>query len=201
MILEKTDFRLLDVMDNLSDMFSNKAAEKGIELLISVSPEIPVFLLGDPLRLRQVLINLINNALKFTHKGEVVIKGNLVEADDKRIYIKFSVADTGIGIPSEKRAKLFESFAQADGSTTRKYGGTGLGLSISRRLVEIMRGEIWAESKPEKGSTFYFTAEFGVAKDKSKYNYIAPVHLTGMKVLIVDDSVTFQAILKEVLCS
>ncbi len=201
LVMEHTDFCLRDVMDNLSDMFSNKAAEKGIELLLSVSQEIPVFLKGDPFRLRQILINLVNNALKFTHEGEVVIKGALVETDDKRICIEFSVADTGIGIAKEQRASLFESFAQADGSTTRKYGGTGLGLSISRKLVEIMDGDMWVESEKGQGSTFYFTAVFGLAEDKRKHTFSTPAHLAGMKVLIVDDNVAFQKILKEVLTS
>ena len=201
LVMEHTDFCLRDVMDNLSDMFSNKAAEKGIELLLSVSQEIPVFLKGDPFRLRQILINLVNNALKFTHEGEVVIKGTLVETDDKRICIEFSVSDTGIGIAKEQRASLFESFAQADGSTTRKYGGTGLGLSISRKLVEIMGGDMWVESEKGQGSTFYFSAVFGLAKDKRKYTFSTPAHLAGMKVLIVDDNVAFQEILKEVLFS
>jgi signal transduction histidine kinase/ActR/RegA family two-component response regulator len=201
LVMEHTDFCLLNVMDNLSDMFANKAAEKGVELLLSVSREIPVFLNGDPFRLRQILINLINNALKFTHEGEVVIRGNLVETDDKRICIEFFVADTGIGIAKAQQAGLFESFAQADGSTTRKYGGTGLGLSISRKLVEIMGGDMWVESEQGRGSTFYFTAVFGAAEVKRKYTYSTPVHLAGMKVLIVDDNVAFQEILKEMLSS
>jgi signal transduction histidine kinase/CheY-like chemotaxis protein/transcriptional regulator with GAF, ATPase, and Fis domain len=201
LVMEQTDFCLRDVMDNLSDMFSSKAAEKGIELLLSVSQEIPVLLKGDPFRLRQILINLVNNALKFTHEGEVVIKGILVETGDKKICIEFSVADTGIGIAKAQRAGLFEYFAQADGSTTRKYGGTGLGLSISRKLVEIMNGDMWVESEKGQGSTFYFTAVFGLAEDKRKYTFSTPAHLAGMKVLIVDDNAAFQEILKEVFTS
>ncbi len=165
--LEFVDFSLHDVMDNLSDMFSNEVAEKGMEMVISVGPDIPSGLKGDPLRLGQILINLTNNAVKFTEYGKIVIKAESVESQDseaksqKPIMLRFSVSDTGIGIPSEKIPGLFASFTQANGSTTRKYGGTGLGLAICKRLVEMMKGKIRVESKSGKGSIFYFTAVFG----------------------------------------
>ena len=155
LVMEHTDFCLRDVMDNLSDMFSNKAAEKGIELLLSVSQEIPVFLKGDPFRLRQILINLVNNALKFTHEGEVVIKGTLVETDDKRICLEFSRSGYGHWYWQKNNGPACLSpLPRRMVSTTRKYGGTGLGLSISRKLVEIMGGDMWVESEKGQGSTF-----------------------------------------------
>ena len=199
--LEQTDFSLLDVLDNLLDLFSEKAAEKDIELLLSVSQGLPLFLKGDPLRLRQILTNLINNAMKFTHEGEIIIRVNLLETDTKNVTIEFSVSDTGIGISQEQRSRLFESFAQADGSTTRKYGGTGLGLSICKNLVEIMNGDMWVESDVGKGSTFYFTTKFCTTSNKKHLNYHVPKNLVGKNVLIVDDNVPFQKILTETLTS
>ncbi len=195
--IEKTDFRLLDLLDNILDLFSNKAVEKGIELLLSMAPGIPVYLKGDPLRLRQILTNLINNAMKFTHEGEIIIIAKLIQEKKEKFTIEFAVSDTGIGITNEQRSRLFESFSQADGSTTRKYGGTGLGLSISKNLVEIMGGDIWVESSLGKGSTFHFTIEFEKAADNSHSSYLIPQNLMGMKVLVVDDNTSFQQILTE----
>ncbi len=197
--LEQTDFSLLDVLDNLLDLFSEKAAEKDIELLLSVSHDLPLFLKGDPLRLRQILTNLINNAMKFTHEGEIIIRVNLLETDTQNVSMEFSVSDTGIGISHEQRSRLFESFSQADGSTTRKYGGTGLGLSICKNLVEIMNGDMWVESKVGKGSTFYFTTKFHTTANKRNLNHLVPKNIAGKNVLIVDDNVPFQKILTETL--
>ncbi len=201
LILEETDFKLFDVLDGLLDMFSRKTAEKGLELLLSVAPDIPISLKGDPLRLRQILINLINNSVKFTDKGEIIIQATLLRADADGVTLHFSVTDTGIGIAHEQQAGLFESFVQADGSTTRKYGGTGLGLPISKNLVEIMGGKMWVESEPGRGSTFSFTVLFGVAADTDNQKCLVPWNLAGMKVLVVDDNKSFQEILGEILSS
>jgi signal transduction histidine kinase/HPt (histidine-containing phosphotransfer) domain-containing protein len=157
--LESVAFQLHDVMDNLSNLFSQKAAEKGIRLIIFVAEDVPCVLVSDPLRLEQVLVNLISNAIKFTADGKVVVKSALVEKEAGRVMLKFSVSDTGIGIPGEQVPMLFDSFTQVDGSTTRKYGGTGLGLAICKNLVQMMGGEIGVASEPGKGSVFYFTAQ------------------------------------------
>jgi len=201
LVLEKTDFKLFDVLNSLLDMFSRKTAEKGLELLLSVAPDIPIFVKGDPLRLRQILINLVNNSVKFTDSGEIIIQASLLRADEAGVALQFSVTDTGIGIARGQRAGLFESFVQADGSTTRKYGGTGLGLPISKNLVEIMGGEMWVESEPGQGSTFFFTVLFGVAADTVNQKCLVPWNLAGMKVLVIDDNKSFQEILKEILSS
>ncbi len=167
--IEKIDFRLEDVLDNLSTIVSQKAQDKNLEFLIAAQHDIPPNLVGDPLRLGQILINLVNNAVKFTEHGEVVVTVALEEQLADRVKLRFSVRDSGIGMTPEQSAKLFQAFAQADTSTTRKYGGTGLGLSISKRLVEMMEGTIWAESEPGRGSTFHFTSWFGVgSEDKHK---------------------------------
>ena len=134
-----------------------KAQSKGLKLLLAVNPTVPTYLIGDPLRLRQILINLVGNALKFTEKGEIVVEARReIERDDCTIF-HFSVRDTGIGIPLEKQQLIFDSFSQADSSTTRKYGGTGLGLAISNRLIQLMGGRIWVESEVGHGSAFHFT--------------------------------------------
>lgn len=175
--LESVNFSLHDVMENLSDMFSSEISGKGLEMVISTDPGMPCSLTGDPLRLGQILINLTNNAVKFTDKGRIIIKaelaGNQASEDqyqqitdreqktNDKLMLSFSVSDSGIGIPREQIPRLFASFTQADGSTTRKYGGTGLGLAICKRLVEMMDGKIWVESEPARGSTFHFTAKFG----------------------------------------
>lgn len=199
--LEQTKFRLQDVLENVSDMFSSKAAEKGIELIASLAPEVPVEVIGDPLRLRQILINLTNNALKFTKHGEVVLKIVLVEKDRENVKLGISVIDSGIGIPQNQIPKLFDSFAQANGSITRKYGGTGLGLTICKRLIEIMGGSIEARSDPGKGSTFYFTVELGFPPESKEQFFVPPADLQGMNVLVVDDNVTSQKFLQDMLAS
>ena len=160
--IEKTDFQIEDVLNNLTSIVSQKAQEKDLEFLISAQHEIPQNLIGDPLRLGQVLINLVNNAVKFTDEGEVVVSASLEENTSDRVKVRFSVRDSGIGMTPEQSARLFQAFSQADTSTTRKYGGTGLGLSISKKLVEMMDGAIWVESEYGQGSTFIFTAWFGI---------------------------------------
>ena len=193
--MEKADFRLENVMDSLSSIVGQKAQDKNLEFLISTPHELPQDLVGDPLRLGQILINLVNNAVKFTEHGEIVVSVALEEQSADRIKLKFSVRDTGIGMTPEQGAKLFQAFAQADTSTTRKYGGTGLGLSISKRLVELMSGTIWAESESGKGSTFHFTACFGLGSPHAERKRLVP-DLAGIRVLVVDDN----AQAREILC-
>jgi signal transduction histidine kinase/DNA-binding response OmpR family regulator/HPt (histidine-containing phosphotransfer) domain-containing protein len=195
--IEKTDFRLEAVLDNLSTIVSQKAQDKNLEFLIAAQQGIPPNLVGDPLRLGQILINLVNNAVKFTDRGEVLVTVALEEHLADRVKVKFSVRDSGIGMTPEQSARLFQAFAQADSSTTRKYGGTGLGLSISKRLVEMMEGTIWAESVPGVGSTFYFTAWFGIGSEEIHKRFIPD--LAGIRALVVDDNAQAREILTEAL--
>ena len=195
--IEKIDFRLEDVLDNLSTIVSQKAQDKNLEFLIAAQHDIPPNLVGDPLRLGQVLINLVNNAVKFTERGEVVVMAACEEQLTDRVKVKFSVRDSGIGMTQEQSAKLFQAFAQADTSTTRKYGGTGLGLSISKRLVEMMDGTIWAESEPGRGSTFIFTSWFGIGSEDKHKRFIPD--LAGVRALVVDDNEQAREILTEAL--
>ncbi len=175
-------------MDNVSDMFANKIAEKGIDLIISVAENVPPCLVGDSLRLGQVLINLINNAIKFTDKGEVVLWASMLEQTEEKTKLQFSISDTGIGMTPEQLKKLFSSFSQADTSTSRKYGGTGLGLTISKRFVEMMNGKIWVKSESGKGSAFIFTVELELQKEGQTTSHGLPDDLQGKHVLVVDDS-------------
>lgn len=161
MDMESVDFLLDDVMDNVSTLISIKAEDKGLGLAFKTTPSVPRYLVGDPLRLGQILINLANNAVKFTEKGEITVETVLIEETEESFTLQFAVRDTGIGLTKEQIGKLFKSFSQADSSTTRKFGGTGLGLTISKRLVEMMNGRIWIESEAGKGSSFIFTASFG----------------------------------------
>ena len=194
--IEKIDFRLEDVLDNLSSIVSQKAQEKNLEFLISSQRDLPPNLLGDPLRLGQILINLVNNAVKFTERGEVVVSIALEELEPDQVKLKFSVRDSGIGMTPEQSAHLFQAFSQADTSTTRKYGGTGLGLSISKRLAEMMGGTIWAESVPGVGSTFSFTAIFGIGSDRPNPKRFIP-DLAGLRALVVDDNAQAREIFTE----
>ena len=197
--MESVDFQLEDTLDNISTLVAIKTQEKGLELLFKTDPAVPRALIGDPLRLGQVLINLSNNAVKFTDSGEIVISTELIEKDERQVMIKFSVRDTGIGMTAEQAARLFQPFVQADSSMTRKYGGTGLGLTISKRLTEMMGGEIRVESQPGRGSTFIFSARFGLGKETAK-KHLKPVSdMRGMKVLVVDDNATSRSILQEML--
>jgi PAS domain S-box-containing protein len=200
MDIETVDFNLEDVMDNLANLITVKAQEKeDLEVLFNTHWEVPRFLVGDPLRLGQVLINLSNNAVKFTDSGEIVVSGELLEQNEDKVTLKFSVRDTGIGLTEEQAGKLFQSFTQADTSTTRKYGGTGLGLAISKKLVNMMGGEIWVESKYGQGTTFNFTVNFGLGKEHAKKRFAISTDLRGMKVLVVDDNATSRKILKDML--
>jgi len=197
--MESLDFQLEDTLDNISTLVGIKTQEKGLELLFNTDPSVPTALVGDPLRLGQILINLSNNAVKFTDSGEIVVYTELIKKDENRVTLKFSVRDTGIGMTAEQAARLFQPFSQADSSTTRKYGGTGLGLTISKRLAELMGGEIWVESEPGQGSTFSFTANFGLGKEKALKRFKPTSDLRGMKVLVVDDNATSRSIFREML--
>ena len=199
MDMESVDFQLEDTLDNISTLVGIKTQEKELELLFKTDPSVPKALVGDPLRLGQILINLSNNAVKFTDTGEIVVATELVKKDQGQVTLKFSVHDTGIGMTAEQAAKLFQPFAQADSSTTRKYGGTGLGLTISKRLAEMMGGEIWVESEPGQGSTFSFTANLGLGQERAKKHFKPASELRGMQVLVVDDSATSRSILQEML--
>ena len=157
MEIEREEFELRTCIEDVLDMFGPKAARLGLELIYEIADDMPQLVVGDHLRLRQILTNLVGNAIKFTHAGEIVIRVSQTAAADDNIELLFSIRDTGIGIPADKIQRLFKSFSQADSSTTRKYGGTGLGLVISEKLVKLMAGEIWVDSEPGKGSVFSFT--------------------------------------------
>ncbi len=194
--LEKTGFDLQELIERTSEIMAISANAKGIELLNLVTEDTPQLLIGDPTRLRQVIINLTGNALKFTEKGEVVIGVETIEVAKNDAELRFYVKDTGIGIPKDKSQFIFESFTQADSSTTRKYGGTGLGLSICKLIVELMGGKIWVESDEGKGSVFYFTARLEIDKKSAKTPQTV-VDMKGLKVLIVDDNGTNRMILNK----
>ena len=194
--IETTDFRLDDVISSVTTLTAQKAYDKGLEFLAHVAPGIPEYLLGDPLRLGQILTNLVNNAVKFTERGEIRIKIELIERTGDKVQLKCSVRDTGIGMTPEQSAKLFQPFTQADMSTTRKHGGTGLGLTISRRLVELMGGRIWLESEAGVGTTFYFTVWLGVGSATGTVR-IVPERLAQLRFLVVDDSAAAREILQE----
>ena len=196
--LERVDFDLYECVEGALKTIALRADEKGLELLCEISPEVPAFIAGDPSRLRQIILNLISNAVKFTEKGEVAIKVYAELLEHRSITLHFTVNDTGIGIAKEKLESIFESFSQADTSTTREFGGTGLGLTISRRLVQMMGGRIWVESTPGKGSCFHFTASFAIAETSStaKQISVASSILVGVKVLLVDDNRTNRRILE-----
>ena len=199
MDLEQVDFYLEEVLESLSSLNSLKANEKGLELLFKIGPDVPSTLVGDPLRLGQILINLVNNAIKFTEVGEIIVSIDLVKKTTKRAMLRFEVMDTGIGMTKEQSSRLFQAFSQADSSTTRKYGGTGLGLAISKQLTEMMDGEIGVKSEPGKGSTFFFTANFERVKQKIERKFTPAPDLRKMMVLVVDDNSSSREILQSTL--
>jgi two-component system, sensor histidine kinase and response regulator len=196
--LEKIGFNLYDCVGDTVKTLALRVHEKGLDMACDVRADIPPHLIGDPGRLRQVLLNLAGNAIKFTEKGEVVIEVTQQSKHDGNVELHFMVRDTGIGIPPEKQQFLFHAFTQADSSTTRKYGGTGLGLAISARLVELMGGRIWLESVEGKGSTFHFTISYAVETTKTQPLLPGPVaDLKNVSVLVVDDNETNRRILSE----
>jgi two-component system sensor histidine kinase/response regulator len=196
--LESTDFKLDDVITSVTVITGQKANEKGLEFLAHAAPGIPPVLLGDPLRLGQVLTNLVNNAIKFTERGEVHVHAELLERTGEKCQLRFSVRDTGLGMTSEQSARLFQPFTQADMSTTRKHGGTGLGLTICRRLVELMGGQIALESQPGVGSVFTFTVWLGIGQQKGSGKVI-PEKLTKLRTLIVDDNAAAREVIDDLL--
>lgn len=198
--LEIIEFQLDEVMSTLAEIIGSKIEEKELELHYRVAPDVPQVLLGDPLRLGQILVNLGNNAVKFTpEKGEILVAIDIEKREPHTVTLRFSVQDTGIGISREQQRKLFQSFSQADTSTTRKYGGTGLGLAICMRLTQLMKGKIWVTSEPEQGSTFFFTASFGIGEENGQRRPPLPEKLPGARILLVDDNATAREILGEML--
>ena len=197
--LDQTDFRLDDVFARVLTVTSDRASEKGLEYLVHAAPDVPKNLRGDPLRLGQVLINLANNAIKFTENGQVDVSVRLVAREDERVRLHFSVQDTGIGMTDEHRRKMFQPFTQADGSTTRRYGGTGLGLSISKQLVAAMGGDIAVESELGKGSVFSFTVTLDLAAETAQSADNWGLRLAGARVLVVDDNPIARQLLADLL--
>jgi signal transduction histidine kinase/DNA-binding response OmpR family regulator len=203
--LDVISFQLRDTLIDALRAVAIPAHEGGLELAYEIADDVPDSLIGDPGRLRQIILNLIGNAIKFTADGEVVLQVGLDESmpdftrpDSTRL--RFAVRDTGIGIPIEKQKIIFDAFSQADGSTTRRYGGTGLGLSISRQLITMMGGRIWVESEPHKGSTFFFTADFSLgAQPAVAGEETEKLDLTGLRVLVVDDNATNRRVLETLL--
>ncbi len=192
-------FSLQDTLEEAVKTVAWRAHEKGLELISSVAADVPEYVVGDSSRVRQIILNLVGNAVKFTRQGEIEVEARLESQDSEGLLVHFLVRDTGIGIPVEAQKTIFEAFSQADGSTTRKYGGTGLGLTISQRLVQAMGGTMWVESTPGEGSRFHFTARLGVAnvpvEDEASMAEIPP----GTPVLVVDDNLTNRRILTELL--
>ena len=189
--LERIPFDLVDIVERVVELIRVKARDKGLEVEFDIHPEIPRYLVGDPTRLRQIILNLLGNALKFTETGGLTVTVIPELVSPTIAALRFAVSDTGIGIPEDKLDKVFQNFSQVDASTTRKYGGTGLGLSISKKFVELMNGRIWVESAVDFGSTFFFTAEFGIADEPVAAE--APVihenrELPACTILLADDS-------------
>ena len=194
------DFGLRDSLGDTMATLALRADQSGLELACHVLPDVPDALVGDPGRLAQIIVNLVGNAIKFTEQGEVVVRVSVESQSKDEVWLHFAVADTGIGISPDKLRLIFEAFAQADGSTTRKYGGTGLGLAISRQLVDMLGGKIWVESEVGKGSTFHFTARFSLQTNQmGAAPSIETLNLRGLPVLVVDDSATNRRILEEIL--
>ncbi|UPW16796.1 PAS domain S-box protein [Agarivorans sp. TSD2052] len=197
--IEVIDFRLEDVLDNLANLVGLRAEQKSLELLFDIDPNTPTALIGDPLRLTQVLVNLCNNAVKFTTEGVVVVKIAVLSQLDEQVHLKFSISDTGIGMTPEQQTKLFKPFSQADSSTTRKHGGTGLGLAICLKLTELMGGKIALESEIDKGSCFYFDLPMMIQKNAKPLNESKQIQLTNLKALVVDDNFNAREINVQVL--
>ena len=186
MEFEALAFSIQDIVLEAVRVLAVSAHKKGLELIADVRPEVPTRIVGDPTRLRQVIINLIGNAIKFTERGEVVLVVSVDQATEHSVYLRFDIRDTGIGVPPDKQQAIFQAFSQADVSTTRRFGGTGLGLAISARLVQLMDGKIWLDSTPGVGSVFSFTGRFGV--DASAATQAAPIRFGGRRALVIEDN-------------
>ncbi len=196
------DVREFDLRERLGDAVKSlgfRASSKKLELICHIHPETPKLLVGDANRLRQIIVNLVGNAIKFTDCGEVVLETQLIESDQDEVTLQFTVTDTGVGIPEAKLARIFDAFEQADTTTARRFGGTGLGLSISTRLIDLMGGQIWVESQVGRGSSFHFTARFGVVQPQPESSEADATGVRGSKVLVVDDNATNRQILDEML--
>ncbi|MDY7579519.1 response regulator [Herbaspirillum sp. RTI4] len=196
--IELIDFSLEKVLDNVANLINDKAAAKGLELVFDVDKALPRYLIGDPTRLAQTLINYANNAVKFTEQGEVKVIVRLKEHTNDDVFVYFAVQDTGIGLTPEQINKLFQSFQQADSGTTRKYGGTGLGLVIAKKLAQLMNGDVGVESEPGKGSTFWFTAHLGIAKNVGAL-LMPQSELHGRNILVVDDVDSAREVMQDLL--
>ena len=197
--LESIPFALRDTLGDTLQTLAVRASEKGLELTYRIAPEVPDDLIGDPIRLRQVVVNLVGNAIKFTERGNVDIDVDLIEMREEEAKLRFEVRDTGIGIPLQVQQQIFSAFDQADSSTTREYGGTGLGLTISAQLVELMGGKLDVKSELDKGSIFFFEASFSRRTNGVLYRDVLPDTLHGMPVLVVDDNNTNRVIFEEML--
>ncbi len=198
--LERASFDLEELIDSVANLIGHKAADKGLELIVDVDPQIPQYLVGDALRLSQIIVNYANNAVKFTECGEVVIAIRLAQRQDETLLLRFEVRDTGIGLTEEQCSRLFQSFEQADSSTSRRFGGTGLGLSISRQLAEQMGGAVGVESAPGRGSNFWFTAQLQVDTSRSRRRLLRE-DLASRRVLVVDDNETALRITEDMLAA
>ncbi len=198
--IEHTDFEVSKVFDTVANLVAEKAVHKGLEMVFDIDAAIPSVLNGDSLRLGQILINYANNAVKFTEQGEIVITAKVLEETEQDYFVHFGVRDTGIGLTEEQKGRLFQSFQQADTSTSRKYGGTGLGLAIAKQLANLMNGEVGVDSEPGKGSTFWFTAHLGKAKGAIR-KLLPSDELRGKKVLVVDDNEIARNVLDDLLSS
>jgi len=196
--LDESDLNVHAVIEEVAELLGARAQSKGLELAVLIEPDVPELVHGDQVRLRQVLTNLVSNAIKFTERGEVLVRVACIEKTGESTVLRFEVKDTGIGIAPSEIDRLFESFAQADASTTRPYGGTGLGLTISRQLVELMQGEIGAQSTPGEGSTFWFFVRFGAGAARPAEPQLRP-SVAGLRVLVVDDNATNREILESYL--
>jgi PAS domain S-box-containing protein len=199
--LDHIPFNLSDSVGKTTQSLSTKASEKGLELACRVSPNLPERLVGDPRRLRQVIVNLVGNAIKFTDMGEIVVEVEMQEQTGDLVKLHFSVRDTGIGIPSKKQKLIFEEFSQADSSTTRRFGGTGLGLTICKQLVQLMHGSIWVESEVSQGTTFHFSIPMRIAAEQPSTSRFKLESLQGIRTLVVDDNATNRRIVEEMIKS
>jgi PAS domain S-box-containing protein len=199
--LERAPFRFRDTVEDSVKLLAPRADQKGLDLSCRIAPEVPDALVGDGGRLRQILLNLVGNAIKFTDQGEVGVNVTVDQRGAKDVRLRFTVRDTGIGVPEAKQWEIFGAFVQADASTTRRYGGTGLGLTISTQLVEMMDGRMWMDSEPGKGSQFHFVARFELARDTIEPISSTANNLRNLHVLVVDDNATNRFILSEILAS